>query len=857
MALCIEKMTTIKLKNSVIANKVPLAGDLVLGEVALNANSTSPALYFKDNADNIIELKPGSSVGNGNTPPPNGNETGDLWWDGDFLLVWNGSDWEVVGGVTSVNGETGDVVLDLGDLNDVNLSLGVSNGDIIAWNGTAWVNTAAPPADISGSSINDLNDVDTTGADDGDILVWNEAAGEWQATDRGTVPENTSDLNNDGENGTDPFITEADVTNILNGNNIDGTPNPGADEYLQAGDNVSELNNDAGYITDAGVTKIIAGDSIEITPTEGTGEVKIDVAIDASGVVINLDDLDDVTVPSPDAGDVLAYDGAEWVSAAAPPADISGSSINQLNDVDAAGANDGDMLIWQTDNWTNTPAPTKTSDLTNDGNGSAGEPFITEGEVTNILNGLNPDGTPDAGAQGYLKPGDNISELNNDKNYITDTDTAADSDKLCGEDCDYYLNYQNATNTPDLDALDYLKPGDNISELNNDKNYITNTDTAADSNKLCGEDCGYYLDYQNATNTPDLDALDYLKPGDNISELNNDKNYITDTDTAADSSKLCGEDCDYYLDYQNTTNTPDLDALAYIPDADWSKYNDAVETVDTDLFILNRGNTLYTIKGSEIGGGAGKPIEPLPGDGNNSITPTPPGSGTDSSPYILTPKEIKNGEVVYTDETISFTNQKPGALVQFTDQNTSSNDARYAQPVGLVGADGTWTGKLQFIDSPESIGDTVFDGLLKIGSNSIYYQWTVQVTLPTEIAQPAVVTPPNGAGVTPGDAYFPQSSDITTATNEVEDGAWKNAGGKQSCWGVYGGGYYFLASGNNSDSGSHKYQYSTDGTSFTEVNASGTNGRLASIAYGNGYLVMAASSTSGGSTLNRSETKAI
>ena len=80
----------------------------------------------------------------------------------------------------------------------------------------------------------------------------------------------------------------------------------------------------------------------------------------------------------------------------------------------------------------------------------AATPFITEGEVTNILNGLNPDGTPDAGNPGYLKPGDNVSELNNDANYITDTDTAADSNKLCGEDCSYYLDYQNFINTPEI-----------------------------------------------------------------------------------------------------------------------------------------------------------------------------------------------------------------------------------------------------------------------------------------------------------------------------------------------------------------------------------------------------------------------
>ena len=463
--------TTIITKNSSIAGKVPDATALETGELAINL--VDQKLYSKDAGGTVFELGGSGNVGQGPTPPGSGNEIGDLWWDGDFLLVWNGSDWEVVGGVTSVNGETGDVVLDLGDLNDVNLGLaGPSIGDIISWDGNNWVSTAAPPADISGSSIGDLNDVDVTGVNDGDILVWNDSAGEWQATNRGTVPENTSDLNNDGENGTDPFITEADVNNILAGNKPDGTPDPNADKFLQEGDNISLLNNDAGYITDAGVTKIIAGDSIEVTPADGTGEVKIDVAIDASGVVLNLDDLNDVNVPTPDDGDVLAWNGSEWVSAAAPPADISGSSINQLNDVDASGAADGDMLIWDGTNWVNTAAPTKTSDLTNDGeNGS--DPFITEGEVTNILNGLNPDGTPDAGNPGYLKPGDNVSELNNDAGYITDQDTAADSDKLCGEDCDYYLNYQNFTNTPDLSG--YLEKIDLGYTPAADKGTVTNT----------------------------------------------------------------------------------------------------------------------------------------------------------------------------------------------------------------------------------------------------------------------------------------------------------------------------------------------------------------------------------------------
>ena len=433
--------TRIVIKNSTVAGKVPAASDLVNAELAVNL--VDQKLYSKDASGTVFEI--GSTVGSGNNPPGSGNEIGDLWWDGDVLLVWNGSDWEIVGGVTSVNGETGEVELDLGDLNDVIFSP-LNNGDIIAWNGTAWINTAAPPADISGSSINDLNDVDTNGVDDGDILIWNQAAGEWQATDRGTVPEKTSDLTNDGENGTDPFITEAEVNNILEGNKPDGTPDPGAPGYLKPGDNVSELTNDAGYLTDA-VTKIIAGTNITIDPATGEGEVTINAA-DAAALA--LDDLTDVNVPSPDSGDVLSYNGTNWVSSAAPPADISGSNLTQLNDVEAAGAADGDMLIYDGGNaeWVNTPAPTKTSDFENDGNGDAGEVFITTGEVTNILNGLNPDGTPDAGNPGYLKPGDNVSELNNDAGYLTSADTAGDSDKLGGQDPDYYLNYQNFTNIP-------------------------------------------------------------------------------------------------------------------------------------------------------------------------------------------------------------------------------------------------------------------------------------------------------------------------------------------------------------------------------------------------------------------------
>jgi hypothetical protein len=114
--------TTIKLKNSVVKDKVPLPSGLEIGELAVGAHSESPALFFKDNADNIIKLEPGSGVEPSPTPPVGPNE-GDLWYDTakNTLNYWDGASWVELGQagdspVTSVNGEVGVVVLDAADV---------------------------------------------------------------------------------------------------------------------------------------------------------------------------------------------------------------------------------------------------------------------------------------------------------------------------------------------------------------------------------------------------------------------------------------------------------------------------------------------------------------------------------------------------------------------------------------------------------------------------------------------------------------------------------------------------------------------------------------------------------------------
>ena len=84
----------IRIKNTNVSGKIPGADKLDTAELCINLKDQK--LYSKDADGNVFELG-GGKVESGPTPPSNGNEIGDLWWDGNFLLVWNGSEWVAVG----------------------------------------------------------------------------------------------------------------------------------------------------------------------------------------------------------------------------------------------------------------------------------------------------------------------------------------------------------------------------------------------------------------------------------------------------------------------------------------------------------------------------------------------------------------------------------------------------------------------------------------------------------------------------------------------------------------------------------------------------------------------------------------
>jgi len=106
----------------------------------------------------------------------------------------------VSGGVTSVNGETGVVVLALDDLSDVNAGSPTS-GQFLQWNGSAWVPVSVAPGGVT--SVNgdagpavvlnlyDLNDVSATSPSTDQILQWDGS--NWVAA---TITANTYTVDN-------------------------------------------------------------------------------------------------------------------------------------------------------------------------------------------------------------------------------------------------------------------------------------------------------------------------------------------------------------------------------------------------------------------------------------------------------------------------------------------------------------------------------------------------------------------------------------------------------------------------------------------------------------------------------------
>jgi hypothetical protein len=148
--------------------------------------------------------------------------------------------------------------------------------------------------------------------------------------------------------------------------------------YLSSGDNISLLTNDAGYLTNINSESIDDLSDVNLTsPSSGqvlsyNGTNWVNSAASAG----SLAGLSDTTITSPANGEVLKYNGSSWVDVQLAYSELSGTptnvstftndagyltninseSINDLSDVVLTTPSSGQVLSYNGTNWINAAA---------------------------------------------------------------------------------------------------------------------------------------------------------------------------------------------------------------------------------------------------------------------------------------------------------------------------------------------------------------------------------------------------------------------------------------------------------------------------------------------------------------------
>ena len=192
------------------------------------------------------------------------------------------------GYLTNINSESID------DLSDVNLT-SPSSGQVLSYNGTNWINSAASAGSLAG-----LSDTTITSPANGEVLKYNGSS--WvdvqlAYSELSGTPTNVSTFTNDAGYLTNinsesiDDLSDVTITAAANGEVLKYNGSAWVDAQLAYSElsgtptNVSTFTNDAGYLTN------INSESIN--------------------------DLSDVVLTTPSSGQVLSYNGANWVNAAA------------------------------------------------------------------------------------------------------------------------------------------------------------------------------------------------------------------------------------------------------------------------------------------------------------------------------------------------------------------------------------------------------------------------------------------------------------------------------------------------------------------------------------------------------------
>ena len=253
------------LKRSGVKGKLPNPDNAQYGELFVNYHSSDPMLCFKNNAGEIVQLKPARAIdgGGGEMPPNTGNENGDTIWNGSQLLVWDTDEWIPVG--------PNDLAYE--DAADKGTITNTAGSDV-----ELPVATDAAAGLLSGVDKGKLDGVEA-GANANVNADWNAVDGDAEILNKPDIPD--AQVQSDwaqADSGAVDFIkNKPAIPDEQVQADWDQATSTEPDFIKNKPTDLGDFTNEPGFITDAGVTSIIAGDNISVDTTTG------DVTITATG----------------------------------------------------------------------------------------------------------------------------------------------------------------------------------------------------------------------------------------------------------------------------------------------------------------------------------------------------------------------------------------------------------------------------------------------------------------------------------------------------------------------------------------------------------------------------------------------